>query len=153
MKAAIEQLSNDMTIVYGSLHFLETLPDTDPMRPEAAQLFATGAAALSKHLAVLRAQVRKNRFQCLHTPYARVRTNYLKTPDNLFSLATESVLAMPTQDLVLSLLVELQSNIENPQNYADCHTFDEGILFRHRQFYQMTAPIRRKRTACLTARK
>ena len=147
MKAAIEQLSNDMTIVYSSLHFLEAIPQEDPLRPEIAQLCADGAAALSEHLGALREQVRKHRSQYLRTPYARVRTNYLRTADNLFSLGAESVRNMPTRDLVLFLLDELQTSIRNPENYTDCHTFDEGILFRHRQLYQMTAPVRRPQRA------
>jgi hypothetical protein len=145
MKAAMEQLSNDMTIVYASLHFLESISQDDPLRPEFMQLSASGAATLSEHLRALQEQVRKHRSQCLRTPYSRVRTNYLRTPDNLFALGRESVKVMPTQDLVLSLLDALQSGIENPQNYADCRTFDQGILFPHRQLYQMTAPVRRRK--------
>ena len=137
-----------MTIVYGSLHFLETFPNEDPLRQEVVQLFAAGNAALSEHLVELREQVKKHRSQCLLTRYARVRANYLRTPDNLFSLGKEIVLIMPTQELVLFLINELQSNIQNPENYTDCHTFNQGVLFRLRQLYQMTAPVRRlKRSA------
>jgi hypothetical protein len=143
MKAAIEQLSNDTTIVYLSLHFLEAFPKEDPLRPEVMQLLAAGNAALSEHLVELRAQVKKHRSQCLRTPYARVKTNYLRTPAPLFLLGKESVHLMSTRELVLFMIDELQSNIQNPQNYTDCHTFDQGVLFRLRQLYQMTAPVRR----------
>lgn len=145
MKAAIEQLSNDMTIVYGSLHFIETFPREDPLRPEIAQMVTAGSTALSEHLIALRKQVRKHRSQCLRTPYARVRSNYLRMPDNRFSLDRERVQSMPTRELVLSLLDELQSDLRNPDNYADCHTLDQGLRLRLRQFYQMTAPLRRRK--------
>jgi hypothetical protein len=143
MKAAIEQLSNDVTIVYSSLHFLETFPNEDPLRPEIVELLAAGNAALSEHLVALRKQVEKHRSQYRLTPFARVRTNYLRLPDNLFSLGKDTALVMPTRELVLFLLAELQTNIQNPENYTDCHTFDQGVLFRLRQLYQMTAPMRR----------
>ena len=145
MKAAIEQLSNDTAIVYGSLHFLESFPAEDPLRPEVSQMVTAGSTALSEHLVALRAQVRKSRSQCLRTPYARVRTNYLKTPDNRFGLNRESVQSMPTQELVLSLLDELHSNVGQPQNYADCHAFEQSVVFRLRQFYHMTSPVRRRK--------
>lgn len=145
MKTAIEQLSNDTAIVYGSLHFLESFPIEDPLRPEFSQMVTAGSTALSKHLGALRAQVRKSRSQCLRTPYARVRSNYLKTPDNRFELDRESVQSMPTQELVLSLLDELQSNVGQPQNYADFHAFEQSVVFRLRQFYHMTSPIRRRK--------
>lgn len=61
MKAALEQLSNDMTIVYTSLHFMEDYPLEDPLRPEVAHLFTLGSAALLKHLHELRAQVGRYR--------------------------------------------------------------------------------------------
>ncbi|MCW3099592.1 MAG: hypothetical protein JWL77_5210 [Chthonomonadaceae bacterium] len=145
MKAAIEQLSNDMTIVYGSLQFMETFPLEDPLRPEISQMITAGSTALSEHLIALRRQVRKHRSQCLRTPYARVRSNYLRMPDNRFSLDRERVQSMPTRDLVLSLLNELQSDLRNPENYADCDTLDQGLRLRLRQFYQMTSPVRRRK--------
>ncbi len=145
MKAAIEQLSNDMAIIYGSLHFLETFSSEDPLRPEVAQILTAGSDALATHLAALRALVWKRRSQCLRTPYARVRSNYLKTPDNLFSLDRKRVQEMPTREFVLSLLDELQSDLRNPENYADCDTLDHGMRLRLRQFYQMTGLVRRRK--------
>jgi len=84
-------------------------------------MLAAGYAVLLEHLVKLREQVKNRQTQCLLTPYARVRTNYLRTRDNRFSLGNEMVLVMPTRDLVLFLINELLSHIQNPENYSDCH--------------------------------
>ena len=145
MKEAIEQLSNDMTIIYAALHFLESYPAEDPLRPEMEQLISVGTVKLEKDWALLREQVQRCRSQCLHTRYSRVRSNYLRMPNNPFSIVGQGVPEMPTQTLVLSLLDELHSSIQNRANYADCKTLGHSVIVRLRQFYQMTAPVRRKR--------
>ena len=108
MKIALEQLCEDLTVVYVALHTLEACPEADPLRPELSELVLSGTAALLAHLVRLRARVQKYRFQCLLTPYARIRTNYLTMPSNSYSLDREAVVAMPDRELVLFLLDELR---------------------------------------------